>query len=192
MSRKSLNRSIILKEAVQLADSESLEYVTLSAIAQRLKVKTPSLYNHIDGMDDLRKAMALLGLQRLREVLLEASVGKAGEDAILSIGKAYVSFVRKHPGLYEATMPTFHVMDEEIQEAGDKIVQLMLLVLESYKVEKEEALHTVRGLRSIVHGFSSLEWKKGFGLDLNNDESLEKLLKTYLAGLQLKQKKTSE
>lgn len=33
----------------------------------------------------------------------EAAKGKCTDEAIHALGEAYVAFVRKHPGLYEAT-----------------------------------------------------------------------------------------
>lgn len=181
MARKSIDKTIVLKTAAQLADTEGLEQVTLAAIAQRLGIKTPSLYNHIDGMNGLRKDLALYGIRKLTEEITQASVGKAGDKALLSIGTAYVSFARQHPGLYEATLPAS--IDHDIQVAGDTLITLFLRVLEEYNLKEEDALHVVRGLRSLVHGFASLEHKGGFGLSLDHDESLRRLLETYLKGL---------
>lgn len=44
-------------------------------------------------------------------------------------------------------------------------------------------IHAVRGLRSIVHGFATLEAGGGFGMPLDRDESFLRLLRAYLAGL---------
>jgi AcrR family transcriptional regulator len=181
MPRKSIDKTIILETATQLADADGLEQVTLAALAQRLGIKTPSLYNHIDGMNGLRKELALYGIRKLNEEITQASVGKAGDKALLSMGTAYVSFVRKHPGLYEATLPSS--VDLDVQAAGNTLIMLLLRVLEEYNLEEEDALHIVRGFRSLVHGFASLEHKGGFGLSLDRDESLRRLLETYLQGL---------
>ena len=48
----------------------------------------------------------------------------------------------------------------------------------------EEGLHAVRGLRSVVHGFASLEVAGGFGLPLNLDESFRRLVEMFIHGLQ--------
>jgi hypothetical protein len=77
-------------------------------------------------------------------------------------------------------------LDVDIQAAGNEIVALLLRVLEPYRLDRENALHTVRGLRSIVHGFASLELKKGFNINLDTDETLKHILSTYLTGLRTK------
>ncbi|MFX3622915.1 MAG: WHG domain-containing protein [Ectobacillus sp.] len=183
MARKSIDKATVLETAVRLADRDGLEQVTLAALAQELGIKTPSLYNHINGMNGLRKELALLGLRKLKEQLIQAAIGMSGDQALFSIGSAYVAFVRKHPGLYEATFPSSSIMDENIEKAGAEIVELLLRVLGAYEFTEEDALHAVRGLRSIVHGFASLELKQSFGLPLDCDESLKRLLETYLRGL---------
>ncbi|RBW69768.1 TetR/AcrR family transcriptional regulator [Bacillus taeanensis] len=181
--RQGLNKNIVLQAAAELADQEGFEKVTLAAVAKKLNIRTPSLYNHIEGFSGLKKDLALYALHKLKNNMAEAAIGRSGEEALYSIGISYVSFVRKHPGLYEAANASFDPLDPQLQEAGNEIVILLLRILESYKLDQEAALHIVRGLRSLVHGFASLELRKGFNLELNNDESLNCLLHTYLAGL---------
>ncbi len=45
------------------------------------------------------------------------------------------------------------------------------------------AVHAVRVLRSLVHGFSTLELAGGFGLPLDADESFRILCRMLVAGL---------
>jgi hypothetical protein len=99
------------------------------------------------------------------------------------MSKAYVNFARNHPGIYEATLLAPDPEDEEVQEAGAKIVNLSIRVLQVYQLEGERALHTVRGLRSILHGFSALEQKGGFKMNLDLDESLTIIIQGFLKGM---------
>lgn len=45
------------------------------------------------------------------------------------------------------------------------------------------AIHAARGLRSIIHGFVSLELADGFGLVLDHDASFVWVLRGYIAGV---------
>ena len=186
-ARQGLDRQSVVKTAAELADEVGLEQVTLASLAGRLNVKTPSLYNHIQGLPGLRRELALHGIERLNEALTQGVLGKSGDDAVLAVGTAYVAFVRQHPGLYEATLGAPDMSDPDIQKVSSTVVNTVLRVLEVYRLEPEEALHTVRSIRSMVHGFASLEGKNGFRMELERDVTLHHMLTTYLRGLKTKE-----
>lgn len=73
--------------------------------------------------------------------------------------------------------------DEDVQQAGFKIVDLTVRVLQAYRLEGDTATHAVRGLRSILHGFSSLEHRGGFKMALDLNESLEIIIKAFIHGM---------
>jgi hypothetical protein len=54
----------------------------------------------------------------------------------------------------------------------------------SFGLQGEDALHAVRALRSLVHGFTTLEVSGGFGMPLDLDESFRRLVDLFIAGLQ--------
>jgi AcrR family transcriptional regulator len=182
-TRPGINKLVVLQAAIELADEMGLEQVTLALIAQKLKIKTPSLYNHVDGMPGIRKDLADWSLSRMKEQLADAAIGVSGEEALMAMGLAYLAFARKHPGLYEATLYAPDRSDPVSLKRAEEFVHLILRVLEVYHLSEEDSLHTVRGLRSIFHGFVSLEIKKGFGLALDRDASFRYILQTFLNGL---------
>jgi AcrR family transcriptional regulator len=174
----------ILEAAAELADQFGMQEVTLANLAKKLGIRPPSLYNHFDGMGGLRKKMAIYGIDRLYGVLAQAAIGVAGDEAVLTISKVYVNFAREHPGIYEATLMAPDMEDEDVQLAGSKIVELTVRILQAYSLEGDTALHAVRGLRSILHGFSSLEKSGGFKMALDLNESLEIIIKAFIQGIQ--------
>ncbi|MCA1030906.1 TetR/AcrR family transcriptional regulator [Bacillus timonensis] len=182
MTKRKITQEVIVTIASEIIDVEGYHQLSLAALASRLGIKTPSLYNHIGGLDDLKRKLALVGITKLKEAMVHASIGKSGKEAVKSIAFAYVHFVKNHPGLYEATMPSQEIMDNEIKSASGEIVDVMLKILQEYNLDYEKAIHTVRGLRCLVHGFSTLEINKGFMMDVNIEESLTILLETYMAG----------
>jgi AcrR family transcriptional regulator len=173
----------ILGAAAELADQFGMQEVTLANLAKKLGIRPPSLYNHFDGLAGLRKKMAIYGLDQLYETLAQSAIGVSGDEAVLTISKAYVDFTRKHPGMYEATLMAPDMEDEDVQQAGFKIVDLTVRVLQAYRLEGDTATHAVRGLRSILHGFSSLEQRGGFKMALDLNESLEIIIKAFIHGM---------
>lgn len=173
----------ILGAAAELADEFGMQEVTLANLAKKLGIRPPSLYNHFDGLGGLRKKMAIYGLDQLYEDLAQSAIGVSGDEAVLTISKAYVEFTRKHPGMYEATLMAPDMDDEDVQHAGSKIVDLTVRVLQTYRLEGDTALHAVRGIRSILHGFSTLEQRGGFKMALDLNESLEIIIKAFIHGM---------
>ncbi|MEF2967501.1 WHG domain-containing protein [Paenibacillus sp. M1] len=181
--RAGIDPGAVLRAALEIADSEGAEAITISSVAQRLGIRPPSLYNHVSGLNELRSWVAVHALRQLQDAIVAAAGNKKGEAAILSFADAYIGFVREHPGLYEMIQLAPGPEDREIGEAGDRLVDFVVGLLDDYNLTKEEALHTVRGLRSLIHGFASLERQKGFGLPLDVQDSLNFNLKLILDGL---------
>ncbi|MCM3117086.1 TetR/AcrR family transcriptional regulator [Neobacillus sp. MER 74] len=179
-----LELSFIIEAAGELADQQGIQEVTLANLAKKLGIRSPSLYNHFDGLPGLRKKLAIYGINMLYKVVADAAIGVSGTEAVLAVSQAYVDFARRHPGIYEATLLAPNPEDVDVQQAGAKIVDLSVRILQAYHLEGERALHAVRGLRSILHGFSSLEQKGGFKMSLDLNESLMIIIKAFLAGME--------
>jgi AcrR family transcriptional regulator len=182
--RLGLDLPTIIQKAAELADENGLESVTLASLAQKLGIRSPSLYNHVDGLSGLKEKLALYGLKNLHNKLLRAAAGRSGDDAVFAIGRAYITFAREHPGLYEATLPAQHSEDAELLKVSEELIQLIIQVMHhAYDMKQEDTIHLVRGFRSLMHGFASLERSGGFGLPVNLDESIQVVLQAYLSGI---------
>lgn len=182
-ARAGLNREIVVRAAAELLDAVAGREVTLAEVASRLGVRTPSLYNHIGGQEELRRELALLGLRELGARLGRAAIGKAGEEALLAIGDAYRAFAKERPGLYLATLRAPAPDDAAHLAASQEILDVLHLVLAPYGLGPEEEVHAIRGLRGLAHGFVALELAGAFGLPVDTDASYQRLLARYIQGL---------
>ncbi|MNC38377.1 Bacterial regulatory protein, tetR family [compost metagenome] len=169
--------------AAEIADEQGIEEVTLAALAARLGVRSPSLYNHINGLQGLRSLLAVHGLELLNAAIAAASGGLKGDAAVYAMGQAYVDFARKHPGLYETTLRAPEEGNSELERASEQVLTLIIGLLSCYELDAEGELHAVRGLRSLLHGFAALENKGGFGMPLDTNISLNWLISTFIAGI---------
>ncbi|MDG0054725.1 WHG domain-containing protein [Paenibacillus sp. P2(2022)] len=180
----------ILKAAEDIANERGMGDVTLTTLAQKLHIRPPSLYNHVDGLNGLRHVLALHSLEKLEEALVSAAVGRAGEDALTAMGRAYMQYARERPGLYEAMLYATDRSDTELRHAADRVAELVITVLSSgYGFNEADCIHAARGFRSLLHGFASLEQKGGFGLPVDVDRSIEVMMDTFWAGLRVLQQK---
>lgn len=155
--RPGLNAPVIVKAAARLADASGFDQVTLATLAEDLGVRTPSLYNHVDGLPGLKKGLAVHAVKELTARLTQAAIGKASDDAVMSILFAYREFANERPGLYEAAVRAADPEDSELQTATKELVDVMVKVLAPYNLNDDNAIHAIRALRSIAHGFISLE-----------------------------------
>lgn len=183
--RAGLTRTGVVAAAATIADDRGMEAVTLANLADDLGVRTPSLYNHIAGLPDLRQELALFALRQLETRIREATSGTPGADGLYAFARAYRAYAREHPGLYTAIARGAGPADDPaLALASEDLVELALGVLPEDLGNQDDRLHAVRGLRSLIHGFVSIEAIGGFGLALDTDESFARAIATFVAGLQ--------
>ena len=183
MPRAGLTRAVIAAGAAELADSSGWDQLTLAAVAARFGVRQPSLYKHVAGLSELRRDVSVLAGRELHQELTAAAVGKSGADALQAMGDAYRTFARKHPGRYEACIIAPPPGDTEYQQVADAVVQTITAVLGSYGLTGDDAVHAIRGLRALMHGFVSLEAAGGFAYPQDLDESYRRMLDGFAQSL---------
>jgi AcrR family transcriptional regulator len=182
-TRAGLDQRMVVQAAAELADADGLHEVTLARLAARLGVQTPTLYHYVAGLAGLRRELALLGSRELADRLGKAVMGKSGDEALVALAATYREFVREHPGLYAATVQAAKPGDAELKRAQEEIVEIALRALSAYHLENDDAIHVVRMLRSLVHGFATLEQSGGFGIPLDIEVTFQRLLSNFLQSL---------
>jgi AcrR family transcriptional regulator len=182
MPRAGLDADAVVDAAAELADAKGLQALTLARLADRLGVRSPSLYAHVDGLDDLRRRLAVRGVRELTRALQAAAVGRAGADALAGIASAYRAYAREHPGTYAALQRSADLAADP--EAAAQVVEVVIAVLRGYGVDGHDAVHATRIVRSALHGFVALEAEHGFGIPLDLDESFARLVAVLDRGLQ--------
>lgn len=183
MARKGLDAAAVIAAAAHLTDEIGFDDLTLARVAEQLGVRIPSLYNHVAGLDGLRRGVILYSFRAFAEVIRASVIGKAGDVAIMALGDAYRAFAKEHAGLYAATIAAPKYWDAEIIAVGDSIVATLVAVLADYHLHDIAAIHAVRALRSIAHGFVALEATGNFGMPIDLNASFHRLLQLYIGGL---------
>ena len=176
MARAGLSTDAVVAAAAALADHEGLEAVTLARLAADAGVRPPSLYAHVDGLDDVRRRLAIRGALELAAVLRNAATGRSGGDALRAIALAHRDYARRHPGSYLAAQRAPAKDDVEAKAAAGEAVDVLRAVLAGYGLEGDDAIHAARTVRAALHGFAMLESGGGFGIKLDLDESFARLV----------------
>jgi AcrR family transcriptional regulator len=187
MPRAGLDTDAVVAAAARLADADGFESVTLARLAAELGVRSPSLYAHVDGLEDVRRRLGARGAAELAEALGRAIEGRSGFDALRAVSHAYRDYARSHPGSYAASQRSRELQhDEAADTASEAAVRVGLAALREYALEGDDAIHAVRMLRVALHGFVSLEAEGGFAMALSVDDTFERLIELVDAGLRSK------
>jgi AcrR family transcriptional regulator len=180
MPRAGLDPEVVVSAATAIADRDGLDALTLRRLAEELGVRSPSLYAHVGGLEDLRDRIAVSAARKMARELQAAAAGRAGVDALRAVAAAYRTFAVAHRGGYSS------LQNPRMQhEAFDELVGVVLAVLRGYGLEGDDALHGVRIVRAALHGFVALELTGGFGMALDLDETFSRLVTSLDQGLRL-------
>jgi AcrR family transcriptional regulator len=181
--RAGLTNTIVVEAAEAMIDEPDAIPLTLAALAARVGVKQPSLYKHIDGMDDLRRSIALRAKLELAGVMARSAVGKAGGDAITSMSRSFRTWAAAHPGRYAATVRAPVAGDADDEAASLEITKVAFEIMSSLGLQGDDAVDAIRALRAMLHGFVTLEAGGAFGLPADIDRSFDRLLAGLVARL---------
>lgn len=185
--RRGLDTDLVVDTAVAMVDAEGIDGLSLKRLADQLGVQTPSLYNHVDGLAGLHRLLALRNARMMADCLTVAVLGKAGAPALAALAQTYRDYIKAHPGLYELGVRPAQLVtpfDPERAAAEERMVTVAVAVVASFGLAGDDAIHAVRALRSVVHGFTTLEVAGGFGIPLDLDESFRRLVEMLCIGLE--------
>lgn len=180
MPRAALSQDAVVDLALRIVDEEGPAALTLSAVAGRAGVATPSLYKHVRNLAELRVLVSGRVLGELTEITSEAVLGRSGDEALRALMDGWRAYAARHPHRYSSLI---QAPQPETAEVGDRLVGIMFAALRAYELEGSAAIHAVRCLRAAMHGFATLEAAGAFRLAEDVDESHALLEHMVIAGL---------
>jgi AcrR family transcriptional regulator len=185
MPRSRLTLASVTEAGAALVDEIGFASLSMGLLAERLGVKTPSLYKHVTSQADLAHRIAVLAMTEVSEAIRDAIQGRAGRDALAAGAQAMRMYVREHPGRYaagNAARPTGP--DDPLIPADGRVVASWAAMLRGYRLDSSQEIHALRMLRSILHGFATLEAADGFQIDTDVDDSFTWMINFIDHGLQ--------
>ena len=148
----------ITAAARAIAEREGWTAVTIRRLADTIEHSQPVLYAHFANRDAIVTAVAIVGFQELAGALRTATQDSSDRwQAIGALAKAYLTFARTQPALYEAmfTLPTDlrFATAETRPELREAFAALMAAVPPS-RPDAETATET---FWAALHGLAELE-----------------------------------
>ena len=151
-----LSPSAVVADAAELADEIGFDAVTLSAVARRLGVQTPSLYSHVRDLAALRDGITAVALADLAGRIAQAIAGRSGQAALEGFANAHRALATDRPGLWQSLHRRAGGAAVTSTAARD-LVAMNDAVLLGYGIAPENRVHVIRFVGSTITGFLSLE-----------------------------------
>lgn len=189
MSRNGLDTNRIISRAAQMANEMGLKNITLKMLADDLGVKSPSLYNHIDGLDDLKMQLMIYGWNQMEQRIIHAVIGISGYDAIRAGCYAFYEYATENPGLFNAMLWYNKFQNAETMEATSGLFSVLFKVTASLNISEENCNHIIRTLRGFLEGFSLLVNNAAFGNPISIAESFELSVNVLIEGIKTLEEK---
>ena len=180
-----LSRDSIVNAALTFLDRDGWDALTINALATQLGTKGPSLYNHVDSLEDLRRPVRMRVVGDIIEMLNTVGQGRTRDDAVMAMASAYRSYAHHHPGRYSAfTRMSLGGDDPEFTEATRAAAGPVIAVLASYGLDGEEAFHAALEFWSALHGFVLLEMTGVMNGIVDTDTVFSDMVMRLAAGMQ--------
>lgn len=162
MARQGLSRDRVVQAAVSLIEENGFPQFSMGKLARQLHVKTASLYNHVENLDQLLELVGEEAIHRLVRLEDQAIAGKQGDKALFALAEAYRTFAREHYQLYRMIMAFPKWDNPTLEREAGEIVSPILRVLSDYGLSEAQRFHWQRVLRSMMVGFAFHEQAGGF------------------------------
>lgn len=183
MARAGLDKITIINRAAQLANTVGMEQITLKMLAEELGIKSPSLYNHIKGLDDLKKQLMLYGWAQAEDRIIQSVIGVGGYDAIKAMCYAFYDYAVENPGIFNIMLWYNKFQDDEMEKATSKLLAVIFKITKSLDIPDEYCYHLIRTFRGFLEGYTLLVNNGSFGHPLPLRESFELSVNILIEGI---------
>jgi AcrR family transcriptional regulator len=180
-----MDRTSVIEAACVLADKEGFGNLSLASLSASLGRHASSLYNHVDGLDGLRRDVTIQALRELSEELRAAVLGRGGPAGLRAIAGVYRSFAEQKPGRFEALSTWRHrtdVPDKEITSAFLPGVDAIHAVMTSFGLEGDGVDFATRAFVSAIVGFVQISVGAFYGPP-SSDDTYEHLISLFETAL---------
>jgi AcrR family transcriptional regulator len=180
-----LSRDSIVNAALTFLDRDGWDALTINALATQLGTKGPSLYNHVDSLEDLRRTVRMRVVGDIIEMLNTVGQGRTRDDAVMAMASSYRSYAHHHPGRYSAfTRMPLGGDDPEFTDATRAAATPVIEVLASYGLDGEKAFYAALEFWSALHGFVLLEMTGAMNGIADTDTVFSDMVMRLAAGMQ--------
>jgi AcrR family transcriptional regulator len=183
------SRDAIVAAARSLLEEQGLEAVTMASVADRVGVRPPSLYKHVQDRGALIAAVADDAARELGRVMEAAVRGTPGEGAdegpaarIVRAARAFRALAARSP---RSVSLVFAGLGGDLQPSVETaaIAARPLLEASAELAGEDRALVAARALTAFAYGFCAMEQGAAFRFGGDVDEAFRAGIEALVRGL---------
>lgn len=183
MSKNNISDELIIKTSARIANKVGIDNMSLKIIAEELNIKSPSLYNHIKNLDEIKQRLMVYGWKQMEEKMLDSAVGVAGYEALRNMCYAFYDYATNNKGVFNAMLWYNKYENIEKENATTRLFNMLFKVMKSLDISDDNINHIVRTLRGFLEGFSLLVNNNAFGNPISIKESFDLSLEIIMNGI---------
>ena len=153
----------IFAEALLLLEERGFDALSMRNLADRLHMKAPSLYKHVEGRDEIIAELQAIGIRRFGEAISKAGNTKRAKAL------AYRKWAIENPHLYEVTLKIPLLRDRLPDGLEDGVTQMIISITGK---DHEHA----RAVWALMHGLVDLEISKRFPVNANLEKTWKRAI----------------
>lgn len=183
MTRNNINDEFIIEVSAKLSNEVGLDNLSLKMIAEKLNIKSPSLYNHIKSLEEIKKKIMIYGWKQMEQEMITSAVGVSGYDALRNMCNAFYEYATNNKGIFSSMLWYNKYENNESNEATTKLFNIVFKIMKPLNISDENINHIIRTLRSFLEGFSLLVNNNSFGHEVSIKESFDLSLEIIMNGI---------
>ena len=183
MSKNNISDELIIETSAKLSNKVGLENLSLKMIATELNIKSPSLYNHISSLDNIKERLMIYGWKQIENKMIDSAVGVSGYEALENMCYAFYDYATSHQGVFTAMLWYNKYETQEKKNTTTRLFDMLFKIMNSLNISDDNINHTIRTLRGFLEGFVLLVNNNAFGNPISIKESFDLSLEIIINGI---------
>lgn len=183
MPKNMVSEESIIETSALIANKIGLENLSLKIIADELNVKSPSLYNHISSLDDVKNKLMVYGWKQLENKMIDSAVGVTGYEALNNMSNVFYDYATNNTGVFMAMLWYNKYDSIEKDNATKRLFNILFKIMKTLNISDDNINHIIRTLRGFLEGFCLLVNNNAFGNPISIKESFDLSLKIIINGI---------
>lgn len=183
MGKNNISEHLIIEISAKLSNEVGFDNLTLLMIAEELNIKSPSLYNYISSLDDIKKKLMIYGWRNIEDAIVNAAVGITGYEALKNMCNAFYKYATNNKGVFNAMLWYNKYDSEEMNNSTKRLFEVVFKILKPLNISDDNINHIIRTLRGFLEGYSLLVNNNSFGYSVSVKDSFDVSLEIIINGI---------